>query len=414
MPTALDDIFVLDLTRVLAGPSATQILGDLGADVIKVEKPGQGDDTRHWGPPFSIAAKDGSPVDAAYFLGTNRNKRSIEVDMAHPQGAELVRALAAQADILVENFKVGGLRRYGLDYKALRAINPRLIYCSITGFGQSGPAAARPGYDFAIQAMGGLMSVTGHPDDTAGGTPMKTGVAVADLFTGVYAATAILAALVERGRSGEGQHIDMALFDAQVAMLANQAGNYLATGTSPERLGNAHPNLVPYELLPTATEDLVVAVGNDRQFAALCAVLGLDALGTDPRFARNADRVRHRDLLIGILRDAMRAHDAVHWAERLDAAGVPCAPVNRIADVFRDPQSLARGHIVEQQRADLGDLVRGVASPIRLSRTPVRYDLPPPARGEHTDQVLAERLGLASPEIEALRASDAIGGAGSS
>jgi crotonobetainyl-CoA:carnitine CoA-transferase CaiB-like acyl-CoA transferase len=400
----LSGVFVLDLSRVLAGPTATQILGDLGADVIKVERRGEGDDTRRWGPPF-VQSADGASGEASYYLGTNRNKRSIAIDIAHPRGAALMRDLAAKADVLTENFKTGSLARYGLDYPALAAVNPRLVYCSITGFGQTGPMAQQPGYDFVMQAMGGLMSITGN----AGEAPMKTGVAVTDLFTGVYASSAILAALIEARASGRGQHIDMALFDVQVSMLANQAWSYLATNAPPARTGNAHPSLAPYELLPTASEDIVIAVGNDQQFRNLADVLVIPALADDPRFARNADRVANRPALAAALAGALAARSADLWIEALSARGVPCGPVSRIDEVFAHPQAQERGLVIEQDRSDLADPVRTIASPIRLSRTPVEYRLPPPALGAHTDEVLSERLGLDESALAELRALGVIG-----
>jgi crotonobetainyl-CoA:carnitine CoA-transferase CaiB-like acyl-CoA transferase len=400
----LSGVFVLDLSRVLAGPTATQILGDLGADVIKVERRGEGDDTRRWGPPFVQAAQGGAG-EASYYLGTNRNKRSIAIDIAHPRGAALMRDLACKADVLTENFKTGGLARYGLDYPSLAALNPRLVYCSITGFGQTGPMAQQPGYDFVMQAMGGLMSITGN----AGEAPMKTGVAVTDLFTGVYASSAILAALLEARASGQGQHIDMALFDVQVSMLANQAWSYLATDIVPARTGNAHPSLAPYELLPTASEDIVIAVGNDRQFRDLVDTLGIAALADDPRFARNADRVANRPAMAQALTEALAAKAADAWIAALSARGVPCGPVSRIDEVFAHPQAQARGLVVEQDRPDLADPVRTIASPIRLSRTPVDYRLPPPALGAHTGEVLKEHLGLDESELAELKALGVIG-----
>ncbi|WP_404711137.1 CaiB/BaiF CoA transferase family protein [Sphingomonas sp. MMS24-J13] len=400
----LSGVFVLDLSRVLAGPTATQILADLGADVVKVERRGEGDDTRRWGPPF-VRSVDGGEGEASYYLGANRNKRSIAIDIAHPRGAALIRDLAASADVFTENFKTGGLARYGLDYPSLAAINPRLVYCSITGFGQTGPLASQPGYDFVMQAMGGLMSITGN----AGEVPMKTGVAVADLMTGVYASSAILAALIEARASGLGQHVDMALFDVQVSMLANQASSFLATDRVPARTGNAHPSLAPYELLPTASEDIVIAVGNDQQFRNLVEVLGIPALADDPRFVRNAGRVVNRPALVAALTAALAGQEAEIWIPRLTARGVPCGPVNRIDEVFAHPQAQARGLIVEQDRADLADPVRTVASPIRLSRTPVDYRLPPPGLGEHTAFVLRDRLGLDDDALADLVAIGVIG-----
>ncbi|MCZ8086214.1 MAG: CaiB/BaiF CoA-transferase family protein [Brevundimonas sp.] len=383
----LAGVRVLDLSRVLAGPWATQTLADLGADVIKIERPGTGDDTRQWGPPFTTRA-DGSPGDAAYFLCANRGKKSVELDIASPEGSAAVRRLAADCDVLVENFKAGGLKKYGLDHASLSAINPRLIYCSITGFGQDGPRAPQAGYDYMIQAMGGLMSITGQPDGTPGAEPMKVGVAVVDLFTGLYAANAILAALLHARATGEGQHIDIALFDVQAAMLANQATNFFVSGVAPTRMGNAHPNLAPYQPFPCTDGMVVIAVGNDGQFRQLCAALGAPDLGTDPRFASNADRIAHRAVLTAELSSLTAACDMAGLMSRLEAAGVPCGPVNTVDQVFAESQAAHRGLVVEQTRPDLAAPVRTVASPIRLSRTPVAYDRPPPALGADTDEVL--------------------------
>lgn len=383
----LAGVRVLDLSRVLAGPWATQTLADLGADVIKIERPGTGDDTRQWGPPFTTRA-DGSPGDAAYFLCANRGKKSVELDIASPEGSAAVRHLAADCDVLVENFKAGGLKKYGLDHASLSAINPRLIYCSVTGFGQDGPRAPQAGYDYMIQAMGGLMSITGQPDGTPGAEPMKVGVAVVDLFTGLYAANAILAALLHARATGEGQHIDIALFDVQAAMLANQATNFFVSGVAPTRMGNAHPNLAPYQPFPCTDGMVVIAVGNDGQFRQLCAALGAPDLGTDPRFASNADRIAHRAVLTAELSSLTAACDMAGLMSRLEAAGVPCGPVNTVDQVFAESQAAHRGLVVEQTRPDLAAPVRTVASPIRLSRTPVAYDRPPPALGADTDEVL--------------------------
>ena len=395
-PQPLTGIRVLDLSRVLAGPWASQILGDLGADVVKVERPGSGDDTRAWGPPW-LKDADGQPTrESAYFLCTNRNKRSITVDMASPEGQQTLRDLAAKADIVLENFKTGGLQQYGLDYASLNAINPRLIYCSITGFGQSGPYASRPGYDFLIQAMGGLMSITGVPDDEAGAGPQKVGVALTDILTGLYATIGILAALQERNRSGLGQHIDTALLDVQVATLANQASNYLVGGMVPRRMGNAHPSIVPYQTFPTADSDMILAVGNDGQFARFCTVAGRPEWAQDERFATNPQRVRHRAELIPLLRQTTVMRSTAEWVSALEQADVPCGPVNRLDQVFADPQVQARGIQVDLPHP-LGT-VSTVASPVRLSATPVQYRMAPPLLGQHTEEVLRDWLQTDHPE----------------
>ena len=383
----LSGVRVLDLSRVLAGPWATQTLADLGAEVLKIERPGVGDDTRQWGPPFTTTA-DGSKGDAAYFLCANRGKRSVELDIATPEGAAAVRELAKSCDVMVENFKTGGLKRYGLDHASLAAVNPRLVYCSITGFGQDGPDAHRAGYDYMIQAMGGLMSITGQPDGAPGAEPMKVGVAVVDLFTGLYASNAILAALLHARATGEGQHIDIALFDVQAAMLANQATNYFVSGKAPTRMGNAHPNLAPYQPFPCTDGMVVIAVGNDGQFRALAGALGAPGLGEDPRLLTNALRIEHRAVLTAELSALTAGHSMQGLMAALEAAGVPCGPVNAIDQVFAEPQAKHRGLEVEQARRDLSGPVRTVASPIRMSRTPVRYDRPPPALGADTDAVL--------------------------
>lgn len=398
-PGALAGLKVLDLSRVLAGPWAGQMLADLGADVVKVERPGAGDDTRAWGPPWLKDAEGRDTRDAAYFFCANRNKRSVAIDIATAEGQAQVRALAAQADVLLENFKVGGLKQYGLDYDSLKALNPRLIYCSITGFGQHGPYAQRPGYDFLIQGMGGLMSVTG-PAETPrapgeplpeGQGPQKVGVALVDIMTGLYAAIGVLAALQHRHATGEGQHIDLALLDVQVAALANQTANYLIGGQVPRRMGNAHPNIVPYQDFPTADGDMIVAVGNDGQFARLAEALGHPEWAADARFATNAARVAHRALLIPLLRQATVMRTTRDWIDRLEAAGVPCGPINRLDEVFADPQVIARGLRVDLPHPVAGT-VPGVANPIRLSASPVAYRSAPPLLGQHTDAVLRDWL----------------------
>lgn len=411
-PQPLHGVRVLDLSRVLAGPWCTQTLADLGADVIKVERPlrngSGGDDTRGWGPPFLRDRAGHDTAEAAYYLGTNRNKRSVTMDISRPEGQALIRRLAQGADVFVENFKVGDMARYGLDSASLLALNPRLVYCSITGFGQTGPYRDRAGYDYAVQGMGGLMSVTGPSrqeiaDDAPGGGPQKVGVAVADLFTGMYAATSILAALRHRDLTGQGQAIDMALLDTQVAMLANLGANYLVTGVAPQRAGNAHQNIVPYQVFEVADGHMILAVGNDGQFAKYCEVAGRPDLAQDPRFVRNADRVRHRAVLVPLLADIMRQRKRADWLAALEAAKVPCGPINDLAEVFADPQVQARGMTVQMPHP-LADTVRLVASPMKFSATPVQYRRPPPLLGEHTDEVLAE-AGLDPVEISALRAA---------
>lgn len=399
---ALSHIRVLDLSRVLAGPWAGQILADLGADVIKVERPVCGDDTRSWGPPFLKDEAGQNTTEAAYYLSANRNKQSVTIDFTRPEGQQLVRELVAKSDIVIENFKVGGLAAYGLDYASLKAVNPKLIYCSITGFGQTGPYAKRAGYDFMIQGLGGLMSLTGRPDGDEGGGPVKVGVALTDILTGLYSTTAILAALAHRDQSGVGQYIDMALLDVQVACLANQAMNYLTTGVAPKRLGNAHPNIVPYQDFPTADGDFILTVGNDSQFRKFAEVAGQSQWATDPRFLTNKLRVANRGELIPLIRQATVFKTTAQWVDELEAAGVPCGPVNDLAQVFDDPQVLARGLAIELPHA-LGGRVAQVASPIRLSETPVEYRRAPPLLGEHTSQVLQELLGMSGDEVVALR-----------
>jgi crotonobetainyl-CoA:carnitine CoA-transferase CaiB-like acyl-CoA transferase len=400
---ALSHIRVLDLSRVLAGPWASQILADLGADVIKIEHPKGGDESRAWGPPFA-KREDGTASDvSAYFLCTNRNKKSVTADLAQPDGQKLVRALAQQSDVVIENFKVGGLAKYGLDYASLSALDPRLVYCSITGFGQTGPYATRPGYDFLIQGLGGLMSITGRPDCEPGGGPTKVGVAVTDVLTGLYASNAILAALAYRERSGVGQQIDIALLDVQVACLANQALSYLVTGSAPQRLGNAHPSIVPYQDLPTRDGRMLLAIGNDHQFRSFCEAAGAPSLASDPRFATNSQRVANRATLIPLLQDLTARRTTTEWTATLTAVGVPCGPINDLAQVFADPHVAARGLGAQIHHEELGQ-VPTVASPLRLSATPVTYDVPPPRLGAHTDSVLADVLGFSSEEIAALRA----------
>jgi crotonobetainyl-CoA:carnitine CoA-transferase CaiB-like acyl-CoA transferase len=405
-PGPLGHLRVLDLSRVLAGPWASQLLADLGADVIKVERPGLGDDTRRWGPPWLRDQAGAETGESSYYLSANRGKRSVTIDLAHPDGQALVRRLAARADVLLENFRVGGLEAYGLDYASLSALNPRLVYCSITGFGQTGPSRHRAGYDFLLQGMGGLMSITGAPDGHAGGGPMKVGVAVTDLMTGMYAATAVLAALAHRERSGVGQQVDLSLLDVQVAMLANQAQAFLATGEPPGRLGNAHPSIVPYQSFAAADRHFVIAVGNDGQFTKLSEVIGLAALSSDPRFATNAARVANRAALLARLEPALAARPAGEWVAALEAVGVPCGPINDLRQVFDDPQVRHRGLRQEVDHPVAGR-VELVASPIRLSGTPLPPPTAPPTLGQQTDEVLAE-LGLGAAEVAALRASGAV------
>jgi len=402
MAGPLSKLRVLDLSRILAGPWASQTLADLGAEVIKVERPGQGDDTRTWGPPY-LKDRDGNDTaTAGYYLSCNRGKRSLTLDLSREQGQKIARRLAAESDVVLENYRVGGLARYGLAYEDLKALNPRLIYCSITGFGQTGPYAGRAGYDYLIQAMGGLMSITGHADGEPGGGPLRVGVAIADLMSGMYATVAVLAALAERNESGRGQYIDLALLDVQTAVLANQALNYFTGGAAPGRVGNIHPNVVPYQVFASADGHIIVAVGNDGQFARLCQVLERKELADDERFATNAGRVRHREILIPELARALAARPAADWLEALEAVGVPAGPINTIDQVFADPQVRHRGMRIELPHGEAGSVAL-VGSPLKFSRTPVAYQRPPPALGEHTDEVLQGRLGLAPEEIAALR-----------
>jgi len=416
----LDGIRVLDLSRVLAGPWCTQTLADLGADVIKIERPGCGDDTRGWGPPFLQDSAGNDSAEAAYYLGANRNKRSLTCDIAQPAGQALIRELVLHCDVFVENFKVGDMTRYGLDYASLKAIHPRLVYCSITGFGQTGPYRERAGYDYAIQGMGGLMSITGERDElqddqgrpVAGG-PQKVGVAVADLFTGMYATVGILAALRHAERTGQGQWVDMALLDAQVAMLANLGANYLVTGKVPGRAGNAHQNIVPYQVFEVARapdgsrDHLILAVGNDSQFAKFCAVAGQPGLAADPRYARNQDRVKNRAVLVPLLEQIMVSRPKARWLEALEAAKVPCGAINNLAEVFADPQVEAR-EMVTGWTHPLNPELRLVASPLKLSATPVCTERAPPLLGQHTEEVLKTLLGCPDERLQALRAQGAI------
>ena len=403
MPGPLSHLTVLDLSRVLAGPWCTQLLADLGATVIKIEKPGSGDDTRAWGPPF-LKDKNGRDTgEAAYYLACNRGKKSVAVDFTLPEGRQIVRDLARTADVVLENFKVGGLARYALDYPSLATLNPRLIYCSITGFGQTGPYAERAGYDFIIQGMGGFMSVTGERDDLPGGGPQKAGIAISDLMTGMYASTAILAALAHRERSGVGQYIDTNLFDAQVAMMAVMDMNYLVSGVAPGRAGNAHQNIVPYQVFACADGHLILGVGNDAQFARFCEIAGKLEWARDPRFVANAGRVKQRDVLVPMIDSVMRTRTQREWLAALEAAGVPCGPINRLDQVFADPQ-IAAHHMRFDLPHSLAGSVAQVGSPLSFSATPVAYTQAPPLLGEHTEIVLRERLGLSAAALADLAA----------
>ncbi len=404
---ALSHIRVLDLSRVLAGPWCGQILADLGAEVIKVERPGAGDDTRTWGPPWMKDAEGRDTTEAAYFMAANRGKKSVTVDIARPEGQAVIRALAAQSDILLENYKVGGLEQYGLDYASLREVNPRLIYCSVTGFGQTGPYASRAGYDFIIQGIGGLMSITGERDDLPGGGPQKVGVAVSDLMTGMYSSVAVLAALARREVSGVGQHIDMALLDTQVAMTANMSMNYFATGKPPKRAGNAHQNIVPYQTFAAADGYVIIAVGNDSQYAKLCDVAGRPDLAKDPRFATNPARVKHREILVPLLEEIFAAKPQRFWADGLEAAGVPCGAINDLGQTYADPQVQHRGMRVELPHPTAGT-VPLVGSPMKFSESPVEYRSAPPLLGQHTDEVLRDVLGMDDTAIAQLRAAKAV------
>jgi len=423
---ALSHLKVLDLSRVLAGPWATQMLADLGADVIKVERPGAGDDTRSWGPPFLQDADGNDTKEATYFTACNRNKRAITLDIAQPEGQALIRQLAAGSDILVENFKVGGLKHYGLDYESLKTLNPRLIYCSVTGFGQTGPYAERAGYDLMIQAMSGMMSITGHADDQPGGGPMRMGVALIDILTGIYATTAILAAVEARHTTGEGQHIDMALLDVGMAVLANQAAGYLNSGKVPQRQGNTHPSLAPYQTFETLDGSMLLAIGNEGQFARFCSTAGHPEWSKDARFASNSLRVQHREALAALMQPETRQRSTADWIGLLEDKAVPCGAINDLAQAFADPQVQARGLVIKQALAQVQQApvatnsevnegaalatnnpalipVNTVASPLRLSATPPVLRRPPPRLGEHTDEVLGE-LGLSAAEVAALRA----------
>ena len=401
---ALSGLRVLDFSRVLAGPWCTQILADLGAEVIKIERPRVGDDTRHWGPPFLKDSDGNDTSEATYFTAANRNKKSLTLDLARPEAQALVRSMAGQSDVLVENFKVGGMKSYGLDYDCLRAVNPRLIYCSITGFGQSGPYAPRAGYDLLIQASSGMMSITGRPDGEPGGGGMRVGVAITDVFTGIYACTAILAAVHARHTTGRGQYIDMALLDVGMAVLANQASAFLNTGQVPRRQGNSHPSIVPYQDFPTADGAMLLAIGNDGQFARFCEAAGSPQWAQDPRFSRNTPRVANRDTLVPMMEAVTRTRTTAQWVQTLGPVGVPCGPINDIEQAFADPQVVARGLKVVQPAAPgcAVPAVAGVASPLRLSEHPPILRSAPPALGEHTDEVLAQ-FGFDAGQVAALR-----------
>ena len=405
MAGPLKGIRVLDLSRILAGPWSTQCLADLGAEVVKVEKPGTGDDTRTWGPPYYGDREDQL---SAYFMSANRGKRSLALDINTPAGQDIVRRLAEKSDILVENFKVGGLKKYGLDYASIKALNPGIIYCSITGFGNSGPYKERPGYDLMIQGLGGMMSVTGAPDSEPGGGPMRAGVAVTDLFTGMYSTVGILAALYHRQQTGKGQHIDMGLLDTQVAVLANQGMSYLVSGKAPERQGNSHPSIVPYQSFETADGHMILAVGNDGQFARFCAAAGVPELVDDERFAVNQSRVQNRNALIAILAGVLKGKTTAKWTGILAASNVPGGPINDIEGVYADEQVRSRGIKKEIANAR-GEMMPSVANPIRYSETEISYNRPPPRVGEHTEELLEEMLGLSTAELRALKADDIIG-----
>ena len=411
---ALAHLKVLDLSRVLAGPWCTQMLADMGADVVKIEKPGEGDDTRHWGPPFMQDAQGHDTAHASYFTACNRNKRSIAIDIAKSEGQALIKQLALQSDILVENFKVGGLAHYGLDYASLRTLNPRLIYCSITGFGQTGPYAERAGYDLMIQAMSGMMSITGKLEGTPGGSPQRVGVALTDLFTGVYACSAILAAIEVRHRTGLGQHIDMSLLDVGMAILANQAAGFLNTGQSPRRQGNSHPSLVPYRDFETLDSAMLLAIGNDGQFARFCTVAGHPEWATDTRFSSNIARIRHRDALEPMMQTVTRTRTTAQWIADLEHHAVPCGPINSVAEAFADAQVSARGLAVTQPTSEAAQAstavtsIGSVASPLRLGDNPPVLRRAPPSLGEHTDELLQE-CGWDADAIARLRAQGVVG-----
>ena len=407
MSSSLSHLRVLDLSRVLAGPWCSQHLADLGAEVIKIERPGSGDETRAWGPPYLKDADGNDTTEAGYYLSCNRGKKSLTLDISTKEGQDIVRNLAAKSDVELENYKVGQLKKYGLGYDDLKTINPRIVYCSITGFGQTGPWSHRPGYDFIIQGLGGLMSVTGERDDLPGGGPQKVGVAVTDLMTGMYATIAVLAALTHRDRTGVGQYIDMALLDVSVAMLANMNMNYLTSGQAPKRWGNAHPNVVPYQVFACSDGHIIVAVGNDSQFRKFCEMLGKNELAVDPRFATNSNRVRNRDDLIPLLEPLVKTRSRDAWVDVLEVAGIPCGPINNIDQVFENPQVKARSIKIEIPH-ELAGKVPQVASPMRFSETPIEYHAAPPTLGQHNEYVLRELLGMNQAEFEHLHQSKII------
>ena len=407
MAGPLSHIRVLDLSRVLAAPWTGQNLADLGAEVIKIERPQKGDDSRAFGPPWLKDASGAETSESAYFACANRGKKSITVNLSASEGQRIVRELAAQSDVLLENYKFGDLARYGLGYDDLKKVNPRLIYCSVTGFGQTGPYRDRPGYDFMIQGMGGLMSVTGERDELPGGGPQKAGIPIADIMTGMYATIAVCAALAHRAETGVGQHLDLALLDAQVAVLANQGANYLATGVAPPRLGNAHPNIVPYQTFKTADGDVILACGNDNLFRKFCEVADCRPLATDPRFATNGKRVENRSRLTELLNEIFVKRTTREWVEALEAAGVPNGPINNLEQVFQEPQAVARGLRMEMQHPLAGNISL-IRSPMRFSATPIEHKVPPPLLGQHTDEILRGMLGCSDEDIAKLRADGAI------
>jgi len=407
MSGPLSHIRVLDLSRVLAGPWAGQNLADLGAEVIKVERPKAGDDSRAFGPPWVKDTSGRDSSDSVYFMSANRGKKSITVNLTHPEGQRLVRELVAKCDVLIENYKVGDLDRYGLGYKDLAAVSPRLVYCSVTGFGQTGPYRERPGYDFMAQGMGGLMSISGEPDEIPGGGPMRAGVPVIDIFAGMYATIAICAALAHRAETGKGQHLDVSLFDSCLALLANQGQTYLSTGENPKRIGNTHPTIVPYQVFKTSDGAMILACGNDNLFGKFCAVAHCEELARDARFARNGDRVRNRELLVPMLAEIFARRTTADWVGALEAAGVPCGPINTLAQAYAEPQAEARGMKVKLRHPVAGE-VTVAGSPMKFSATPVRPELAPPTLGQHVDEVMHDMLGLSGADIAKLRAAGAI------